>query len=139
MVFLLLRRQMKCSDRNKQCNSNCKLFIHVGTRSTPEIEIAGISRLYSTQTENDFKNQFKQFGSNTHSMPLTPCHISKFVQPLSPVWNWLIQDYKFFGCWKVHRSNLLEFKSQDLPVLSGEDLGAPYTGIKYNSNLKEDN
>ena len=38
----LLRRQMKCSDRNKQCNSNCKLYIHVGTRSTPEVEIAGI-------------------------------------------------------------------------------------------------
>ena len=33
--------------------------------STPEIEVVGNSEWYSTQTESDFKNQFKQFGSNT--------------------------------------------------------------------------
>ena len=46
----------------------------------------GNSEWYSAQTESDFKNQFKQFGSNTHSVR-SRNHISKFSQPLSLVWN----------------------------------------------------
>ena len=46
----------------------------------------GNSEWYSTETESAFKNQFKQFGSNTHSFRGRN-HISKFAQPLSPVWN----------------------------------------------------
>ena len=57
-------------------------MLHKWTRSTPEIEVAGNSKWYSTQTESDFKNQFKQFGSNTHSFKRCN-HISKFAQPLS--------------------------------------------------------
>ena len=59
------------------------------TRSTPEIEVAENSNWCSTQTESDFKNQFKQFGSKTRSFQRHN-HISKFAQPLSPMWKWVI-------------------------------------------------
>ena len=54
-----------------------------------EIEVAVNSEWYSTQTESDFKNQLQQFCSNTHSFKRCN-HISKFAQPLSPVWKWVI-------------------------------------------------
>ena len=56
------------------------------TRSTPGIEVAG----NLTQTKSDFKNQFKQFSSNTHSFKRHN-HLSKYAQPISPVWKWLIR------------------------------------------------
>ena len=49
----------------------------------------GNSEWYFAQTKSDFKNQFKQFGSNTHSFKRRN-HISKFVQPLSLLWKWVI-------------------------------------------------
>ena len=67
------------------------------TSSTPEIEVVVNSKWYSFQTESDFKTQFKHFGSNTHSFKRRN-HISKFAQPLSPWWNWVIDNncHNFF-------------------------------------------
>ena len=75
------------------------------TRSTPEIEVAGNSKWYSTQTESDFKNQFKQFGSNTHSFKRRN-HISKCSQPLSPVWNSFIVSWPEGHAWLIGTSSL---------------------------------